>query len=880
MKITHKISLSFLAVSTILVSTAAPIFYSIAKGNLQKSIYNNLDTAVASRANHIETYLEMLKISVGQLSKSVVLENLLKINGKEDPRWTDALAQAMMQLERTTEANPSIAEFLLIDRTGKVRASSNESSVGTNKSSDFFFLGGQKGTYIKDVYYSENYKEPLMAVSAPLLDSQTGEFFGVLAARARLNDLNTIVTEKSGTGDTGEIYIVNKYGYMITPSRFKEDVVLKQKVDTENVRMARLHKNREHISSADKKMRIFLDYRGVQVLGAHEYIPQMQWAVLAEIDIREAFASLTELRLTFFLIFLIVPIVAWFLGIFLAKLITGPLHKLHKGTEIIGNGNLDYKVGTNAKDEVGQLCRAFDEMVENFKTNTTSIDKLNKEIAERKKMEEERDKTLRWQQDISTLQQSLLALSTLDSKLKSITDNIVRIFDADFCRIWLIRPGDLCGQGCRHAEVKEGPHVCRFREKCLHLMSSSGRYTHIDGQGHARVPFDCYKIGLIASGKEHKLLTNDVVDDPRVHNHEWARELGLVSFAGYQLRITGQGTIGVMALFAKHPILSAEDAALDNLSTTVAFVVQQAVAEDNLGSKTRELEAALKEAFKSREIVTSMLEDNNQVREGLEKSLKKLEEAQAQVVHAEKMEAVGRMASGIAHEVKNPLGIILQGINFFEGALPPEDKDNREILQMMKDSVKRADKIVRALLDFSRAQELKIDSQDINSVIARSIDLVRYRLKLNDIALVCELGESLPKTLTDAGKIEQLFVNLFSNAADAMPKGGTLFVRSYLSKLNAQKNKVGNRANDIFRLREEAIFVEVEDTGEGIDKDIMNKIFEPFFTTKNRAEGTGLGLSVAKSIVELHKGWIGVESTKGKGTKFTIVFTIPGEERG
>ena len=388
MKIANKISLSFLAVALILASIAASIFYSIAKDSLRKSIYNNLATTCCFRSDHIKTYLKMLEISVGQLSKSVVLENFLLINGKGDPRQADVFAQAMMRLKRTKEVNPAISEFLLLDKTGIVAVSSNESSIGLDYSTDAFFLGGQKKTYVKDVYYAESHKDYLMAVSAPLLDSRTGEFIGVLVSRVRLTDLNNITASRIGMGKTGEIYIVNKYGFMITPSRFKEDAVLKQKVDTENIRGAWLHKDIEHLLSRDKLADVFSGYRGVQVLGAHGYIPQMQWAVLAEIETKEAFAPLAKLRLIFLIVLLTVPIAAWLLGILLAKLITDPLHNLHKGTEIIGSGNLDYKVGTNAKDEVGQLSRAFDAMTANLTTSTTSIENLNKEIAERMRTEE------------------------------------------------------------------------------------------------------------------------------------------------------------------------------------------------------------------------------------------------------------------------------------------------------------------------------------------------------------------------------------------------------------------------------------------------------------------------------------------------------------
>ena len=97
------------------------------------------------------------------------------------------------------------------------------------------------------------------------------------------------------------------------------------------------------------------------------------------------------------------------------------------------------------------------------------------------------------------------------------------------------------------------------------MLASSGRYTHVDGKAHRRVPFGAYKIGHIASGEDHKFLTNDVAHDPLVHDHQWARELGLVSFAGYQLRIPGAEALGVLSLFAKHPILPAEDALLERI---------------------------------------------------------------------------------------------------------------------------------------------------------------------------------------------------------------------------------------------------------------------------------------------------------------------------
>ncbi|NQT54088.1 hypothetical protein HQ576_18680, partial [bacterium] len=128
--------------------------------------------------------------------------------------------------------------------------------------------------------------------------------------------------------------------------------------------------------------------------------------------------------------------------------------------------------------------------------------RLQAEIAERKRVE-------RRIHGLNRLKGDLLAPGSLPQKLQRITDGVVEVFDADFARVWMTSPGDRCDTGCTHASLTEGPHVCRFRDRCLHLMASSGRYTHLDGDVHRRVPFGCYKIGRVAAGDDPKFITND-----------------------------------------------------------------------------------------------------------------------------------------------------------------------------------------------------------------------------------------------------------------------------------------------------------------------------------------------------------------------------------
>ncbi len=210
---------------------------------------------------------------------------------------------------------------------------------------------------------------------------------------------------------------------------------------------------------------------------------------------------------------------------------------------------------------------------------------MDRDITERKQTEKRTQK-------LNRLNEDLLISANLTAKLKSITEGVVEIFDADFARIWITKAGDLCDSGCIHAHVVEGPHVCKKRDMCLHLLSSSGRYTHIN-KGHRRVPYGCYKIGRIASGDDSKFVTNDVVNDKRVHDNAWARKLGLKSFAGYRLLSEIGRPIGVLALFSKQTISSDTNTLLEGLANTTSQVIQTSLKEVALIQERDKLQEAV-----------------------------------------------------------------------------------------------------------------------------------------------------------------------------------------------------------------------------------------------------------------------------------------------
>jgi len=256
----------------------------------------------------------------------------------------------------------------------------------------------------------------------------------------------------------------------------------------------------------------------------------------------------------------------------------------------------------------------------------------------------------------------------------------------------------------------------------------------------------------------------------------------------------------------------------------------------------------------------------------LGKSHEQLKAAQLQLIQAEKLESVGRLAAGVAHEVKNPLGIILQWLNYLSKHLATDNGNIALALQDMDKAVKRADSIVRGLLDFSAPSELRLNTEELNSVMEQSLLLVRHEMDKYHVNEVRELSEHLPPVRLDRNKIEQVFVNIFLNAIQAMPEGGTLVVKTYTKQLTVIGHNLGSRKADHFRIGETVVMAEVEDTGTGIPGDQLSGVFDPFFTTKSTGKGTGLGLTVTKKIIDLHGGLINIGNRKEGGVRVTIMF--------
>ena len=255
---------------------------------------------------------------------------------------------------------------------------------------------------------------------------------------------------------------------------------------------------------------------------------------------------------------------------------------------------------------------------------------------------------------------------------------------------------------------------------------------------------------------------------------------------------------------------------------------------------------------------------NAMLYEGANRAYQELKEAQEQVIRSEKLASLGKLSATIAHEINNPIAAVLTYVKLMMKLVTrghfSQDRaeDISRYLSTMASEMTRCGEIVKNLLAFSRRTKIAIKAQNIDQIINRTLALTSHDLELKEIRFQSEIAPDLPMVQCDFRQIQQVLLNLISNASEAMEGGGKLFISANPSEKSG------------------FLEIRVSDTGYGISEEDQKNIFEPFFTTKEEGKGVGLGLSVIYGIITNHNGSIEVESKVGKGSSFKVLLPVHG----
>ena len=315
--------------------------------------------------------------------------------------------------------------------------------------------------------------------------------------------------------------------------------------------------------------------------------------------------------------------------------------------------------------------------------------------------------------------------------------------------------------------------------------------------------------------------------------------------------VTAGQVLGVINLYVKenHRQEPKEVEFLNAVANVVGGIIQRKRAEEQLKQALADLTTAHEE---------------------LKATHEELKATESQLIQAAKLEAVGTLAAGVAHEVKNPLQTMLMGLDYLANNLRGLNDTTTMVLGDMQDGVTRANLIVRELLQLSAARNFEPNKEDLNALVERSLWLINSEIMALQVNVVRKLGADLPRVRLDRSKMEQVFLNLFRNALQAMSQGGVLTVTTFRRRFD-EDLRLSGPAFAQFKPGEQVVIAEVQDNGKGIPEDHLPKVFDPFFTTKPTGVGTGLGLSIVKKIMDLHGGAIGVRNAPLGGVVVTLM---------
>lgn len=835
---------------------------------IRELVFNDITAIAEAYEGNVYQFLEMSKRRAQDFaSDGCIRHQLLKISRQCDKRIaTTSLNKHLVKNKIILDKTIKTIHVLSLE--GRVVASTNGHEIGMDVSGEDFFIKGKDAIIVVECK-SREFHEPELAISAPVFTKEKGRPIGVIVNYIQLSELNNVLAGESvrelgaiswnkGRAKSKEVYLVNQERRMITESRFVKDAVMKQVVDTLPVELS--------LTSQKEMVGFYKDYRDIEVAGASMYIPSLKWVLLVEVDKDEVLAPLKYMFINAMITaYIVIALIIALLVIFLRRVVK-PLRSISDAARDIAGGNYNVVIPVQTRDEIGMLCNSFNSMSHDIKTRTWSLTRSESRLAEAQRIAHIGS----WEWDI---RKNELYWS----------DEIYRIFGLSPREFHATYEAFL---DCVHPDDKE------FVKKSIDEALCGNKYYDIDHRillkdGKVRIVHEKGEITVGDTGRAIRMVgtVQDITERKQMED-----QLRKLSYA------IEQSTIAII---------------ITDINGNIQYInpkftqLTGYTPEEVMGKNPRFLKSGKTppgeykrlwdtitaggewqgefcnkkkngEFYWEQERISSIKNQEGDIINfiGFKEDItviKQAEEEQAKLrerlERASRLESIGKLAGGIAHDFNNILTVVI-GYGNLLAMETKKDDPSMAYVQKILASAKRAAQLTQGLLAFSRKQVIDPRPVNINGIIKREESLL-LRLIGEDIELKTILMERDGIVMADSGQMEQVLMNLATNARDAMPEGGDILIQTKIVELGNEYIKTHG-----YGVAGKYVLLSFSDTGIGMDEETKKRIFEPFFTTKEVGKGTGLGLAIVYGIVKQHDGYINVCSEPGNGTTFKIYLPL------
>jgi PAS domain S-box-containing protein len=886
MTIRKKMILILLGSSVIPLCIVAILGYYHARKTLESVRMEGLRSIAVLKAEQIEDFFNHHKkhIIVAQqrptLKKNAAL--LAGLSGDFTSPAYQAIREELDQALKTYQPVYNFINIMLVNPQGRIVYVLNR-SVAPELLDHFLpdlWEGAvndpENGIQFSDIFTGKFLANTFSMFAITPIQSFANQYVGAAVFEIDMAPIYRLIQDTTGLGVTGETMIARKMGdgaLFLNPLRHDPNAALQRKVvfgDKRAITIQQSLTGRDGIG-------VSIDYRGKKVIAAWRYLPSLHWGMVAKIDASEAFEPVAALRGFVIILLVVVLIIELFLSVMVSKSISDPIRSLMAGTEAVGAGDLDYKVGTSAEDEIGQLGSAFDQMTQKLKRITASRDELDSEVKARKKAEKALQKSMeqlarrvneldclyeisrlaqRRNLPLDTILQEIVDLIPSAMKYPAITGARIQTDGRTYKTRNFKETGWMLAQGIHVLEKKIGTLVvCHIKEppaseEGAFLKEERDLITAVAERIGKIIERREAQVALIESETrfrqlvENSLIGISIIQDGRIfyQNPEQERLLGRLPrrIIFEDIENIHHDDIGKVAQFYQNLIAGQWQ------YTDTEFRFYPSGKKGNPADMRWVHCRASRIEYEGKDAILLNIDEVTRA-----KRLENLLRIQ------DKMSSLGRVAAGIAHEIRNPLS----GINIYLNTLKKlYHKDGNEekvgqILDQLQSASRKIESVIRRVMDFTKSSEPQLSLIDINGPIEEAINLSAVSLRKRNIKIEKNLSENLPPCYLDAQLIEQVMLNLITNAAEALK--------------DKEERKIIVVTSTAVK---DQIQVSVSDSGPGVPPESREIIFDPFYTTKNGS--SGIGLSLSHRIIADHGGSLTASAGELGGAEFRIEIPI------